>query len=120
MLIKIKTWNRTEKVMVVVTLILLVVLVAKSLIFDPTMGNTPGEKQFVQELNAQLATEKPGFFHRYYLVTDRIIKVSELTAKEIEALKKEGITSGTPYKAKMRTYFLGIIPFSEHQRVLKQ
>lgn len=113
-----QSWNKREKLMLIVTAVLLVLLVIKTLALDPARPKTADEEMFLSRIQTEMKSEPKDFFHRYMLVSDRIIAIKTLTDTEINELKSQGVLVPTPFKAKVRSYFLFIIPFNEHYRVL--
>ncbi len=113
-----KKWTVTERTMLTATLILCAVLAIKSLYFDTVKTNIPEEQTFLNTIQTEMNTEEKDFWHKTSLVMDRIVAIKKLPESEIKALKDQGVTTQTVYKAKTRSYFLFIIPFNEQYRIL--
>lgn len=113
-----RPWTPTEKWMLIATLVLFVILSAKSLFFDATTGDTPEEKMAISQVKEMLQNETSDFWHQNYLVVDRIVAIKHLTDKEIKEHLAVSDTTTLAYKVKLRSYFLSIIPFSDKYRIL--
>lgn len=116
---KFKNLSGHEKLMLYVTGVLILALMAKSLVFDGRfLSLTEEQVLFKSEVEAYIHSEN-GFWTSTGLVVERVVAVKRLTEEEKEAFQKEGVLSRSDFKAKTRTYFLWIIPFSEQYRILK-
>lgn len=105
-----------EKRLVVVTALLLVVLIVKSVVFDPNLGKLSVEQnEFVEAVTTtmdEMYDDK--FMYKSTLLIARIVKVQDLNADEVAKFEvEESIELNYHYKAKVRKYFLWVIPIGE-------
>lgn len=111
--------NKREKTIMIVLLVLLVLLIFKSFALDPYKPKNDGEEAFYNKVEGIMVEEYTGFLYDYKLVYPRIVKISEMTERERTVKDEDGneyVADGL-YKAKIRKYILGFLPFSE-ERIL--
>jgi hypothetical protein len=106
-----------EKRLMIVTGILLLVLIGKSVLIDGNLGSlNEEENQFLQQIQVVLSeSTQEKFMYKTTLVRAKVIKIESLSESEFEKLQEEEqeVVLSFHYKAKVRKYFLWIIPFSE-------
>jgi hypothetical protein len=103
-----------EKILLVVTIILALVLIFKSIVLDTYRPENEAESQFYEKISTIIEERYSGWVFDYKIVTTKIIDISEMTEKE-KTVKKgdETITVNGVYKAKVRKYVFYIIPFAD-------
>ncbi len=95
--------SRRERGYVIAVVVLLVVLVIKSLVFDPVKLEEASELRFESWVEQKLDEKYDNFLFDYNLVVHRLVSVKEKKEEEEELL----------YVGKVRRYLLGVVPFSE-------
>lgn len=105
--------NKREKYLIIATVALLLLLAIKSFVLDP-YNPTEAETPFYERVQGIIESEYDGALYDYNIVNVKIIKISEMSEKE-KTVEKDGetIVAQGIYKAKIRKYFLGILPFSQ-------
>jgi len=94
--------SRRERVYVIAVIVLLVVLVVKSLVFDPVNLEEPQKIEFAMWVETKLDEKYDHFIFDYNIVVHRLVSVKQ-KEEEGEML----------YVGKVRRYLLGVVPFSE-------
>ncbi|NLY72514.1 MAG: hypothetical protein GX079_02320 [Tissierellia bacterium] len=100
-----KKWSKNERVLIVITLILLVLLSIKSLFIDGYVPSTEEEK-----VVKELALEK---FKVNRFSTFKVVKIKQLSSDNFDSLDLEH-----GYIVVIRKYLFGIVPYGE-TRILK-
>lgn len=109
---------KREKILLIALIVMIVLLGIKSYVLDP-YSPSEVEETFYNKVEGIIADQYEGFLYDTKLVTFRIVKISEMSERERTVKDKDGnayIADGI-YKAKIRKYILGILPFSE-ERIL--
>ncbi|MFZ5966814.1 MAG: hypothetical protein ACOYVK_06535 [Bacillota bacterium] len=110
-----------EKMWVVLTLVLFIVLISKSLFFDEVKNVSGDEAKFKAFVMKAVEDRYGGFMLEKNLVSYRVVSI-EQTSTEGESVieyydpeKGMDVREEIPgvYKAKVRGYFLHIIPYKE-------
>lgn len=112
--------NAREKSMIIVTFLLLVALVGKSLFFDEVKDLSNQEQQFKAFVDYSVAEKYNGKLQEYNIITYRVfdiftaddqvrtmIRYKDATGKEIEKILDRR------YTARVRAYLLGIFPYKQ-------
>lgn len=104
-----------EKKLLIAMVVLLAMLMVKSVFIDPYTPENQAQVKFYDEVEAILDISEDSWLYDSKLVTTRVVKMKKMTDKE-RTVKVEGgdayVATGI-YKAKVRKYVLGIIPFSD-------
>lgn len=111
--------NRREKILALVTVILLVLLIVKSFVIDPYHPKNEGEENFQSYVNELIEEKYSGGIYDI-LVKIRIVDIDVMseTEKEYRDENDEIQKADGTYKAKVRKYILGILPYSD-ERILE-
>lgn len=94
--------NRRERGYIIAGVVLLIVLVIKSLVFDPVSLSDPSEVKFAEWVETRLDEEYSGVLFDSRIVVHRLVSVK--TREE---------AGETLYVGKVRRYLLGVVPISE-------
>lgn len=107
--------TRNERILGVVTLLLVVLLIVKSLWFDTQLGKLEVDQQaFLEKIETTLNVEyRDQWAYRYGILAVRVVKVNKASDKEIEEASKFEIIPEYPYSAKVRKYLIGVLPIGE-------
>lgn len=113
--------NRKEKILLLVTLLLIAILFSKSFFLDEVKPKTEEELQFKQFVEKAIDEKMEGFLKRNNIVKYRVVSIEQVSQEgisRIEYLDEQGkkYIQGTiqgQYKAKVRGYFLHLIPYKE-------
>ena len=98
--------SRKDRIYILVAIVLLLLLCAKSLILDPYSTSDPAKNQILQEY-------KKSYEKVSLLGTIRITGLKELTESDIKVLEDESFTPKYKYKAKFRKYYLYVFPYKD-------
>ncbi|MBN2795003.1 MAG: hypothetical protein JXR88_06330 [Clostridia bacterium] len=111
--------DKREKTLLLILGLVLVLLIVKSFFIDPYTPKNEAEDEFYQEVKDIIETNYTGFLYDSGLVYPRIVKISEMSERERTVKDKDGNTyvADGIYKAKIRKYILGFLPYSE-ERIL--
>ncbi|NLK73020.1 MAG: hypothetical protein GX285_08390 [Clostridiales bacterium] len=113
--------NPREKSMLIVTVMLVIILILKSFIFDEVKNLSGEEKMFKDFVEYSVAQEYDGILQQYNIITYRVfdIFVADETQNTIIRYKdpetgedKEEILS-VRYTGRVRAYLLGFLPFKQ-------
>lgn len=112
--------NAREKSMLIVTLLLLLALIGKSLFFDEVKSLNDQEQQFKAFADYSVAEKYNGKLQQYHIITYRVfdiftaddkvntmIRYKDETGKEIEKILDRR------YTARVRAYLLGVFPYKQ-------
>ena len=105
---------KLDKIYIVALVVLVVLLVLKSFVFDPYSPKNEAEEKFMLHVESVVEEKYSGGIYNG-LVIIKITKITEMSLNEKTYKDLEGnpqIADGV-YKAKIRKYILGILPFSE-------
>ena len=82
--------TRNERILGVVTLLLVVLLIVKSLWFDTQLGKLEVDQQaFLEKIETTLNVEyRDQWAYRYGILAVRVVKVNKASDKEIEEASK--------------------------------
>jgi len=107
--------NFREKRLLIAMVILLLVITAKSFLLDPYKPANSEEEAFYDKVEMIQEVSESSWIYKSHLVTTRIVEIEEMTEKEKETKDLDGnvVENKGVYKAKIRKYVLGIIPFSD-------
>lgn len=111
--------HKREKVLLSVAIVLLLLLVSKSMIIDTYHPKNETETSFYNKVEDIMVDEYSSWLYDYNLVTTKIVKISKMSERERTVKDSDGnefIATGV-YKAKIRKYIFGFLPFSE-ERIL--
>ncbi len=99
---------KRDKIWVIALIILFFLLVIKSFFIDGYMP-TKEEEPFYHYVESIIKERYDGLF-----IKTRIVKIKKLTEKEkVYYYKDVKVKTEGEYKAKIRKYLFGLIPFSE-------
>lgn len=104
-----------DKQLLVIMVILLFLLLIKSFLLDDYKSKSDDEIIFKEKVEKIVEDKYDSSIYENNIIVIRIIKISEMSEKERTIIDSEGnkfIATGV-YKAKIRKYILGILPFSE-------
>lgn len=113
--------NPREKSMLIVTVMLVIILIVKSFIFDEVKNLSGEEKMFKDFVEYSVAQEYDGILQQYNIITYRVfdIFVADEAQNPIIRYKdpktgedKEEILS-VRYTGRVRAYILGLLPFKQ-------
>ena len=102
-----------DKMLFVIMIVLIILLFIKSFALDNYKPKNDLEADFKIKIEEVVKERYSG--NLYKIVKIRIVKISEMSEKERTSKDKDGnvyFATGT-YKAKIRKYILGVLPFSE-------
>lgn len=104
-----------ERRLLAITLCLLLLLVGKSLVFDPLLGALTPEKQVFKEAIEQLIDDeyRSKGLAAIGVVQFRLIDIKPITEKELTEAKANDLVLIHPYVAKTRKYLLWVIPIGD-------
>lgn len=103
-----------EKIIIIVMIALVALLVVKSFVLDEYKPANPAEEAYKLSVEEIIENKYAGGFLDFFIVR-RVVKITEMSEREKTYKDLDGntqVTTGT-YKAKVRKYILGILPFSE-------
>lgn len=103
-----------DRIMIVVMIVLVLILGVKSFVLDPYQPENESEKAFMDYVESIVDAKYSGGLYGT-LVHIKIVKVTEMSETEKTYKDLDGnvqTTTGT-YKAKIRKYILGVLPYSE-------
>lgn len=106
--------NKRDKIYIYIAIALVLLLFLKSFVLDNYKAQNDSEAAFMASVDSIVAEKYDGFIYDN-LVVVKIVKVTEMSEREKKYKDMEGnmqTTSGT-YKAKVRKYILGVLPYSE-------
>lgn len=107
--------SKKDKVLIGALILLVVLLCFKSLVLDTYHAKNDGEADFLSKIEKIVDERYSGGLYDYKIISAKVIKVSEMSERERTVIGEDGeeiIATGV-YKAKIRKYILGILPFSE-------
>lgn len=104
-----------EKRLMIIMVILIGLLIIKSFFMDPYEPSNSKEKDFFDEVEQLLVLSEDSWLYNYKIVTTRIVHMKPMTEKEKTVKGQDGeVYQATGiYKAKVRKYVFGLIPFSD-------
>lgn len=105
---------KRDRIMIVIMVILVLALGVKSFVLDPYQPANDSEEAFMSYVQSIIDETYSGGLYGT-LVHIRIVKVSEMSENEKKYKDLDGnvqTATGT-YKAKIRKYILGVLPYSE-------
>jgi hypothetical protein len=108
--------NRKERIGVSALVILILLLFVKSLFLDTYEPKNSEESIFYEEVSNILNEKESSWLYTYNIVKTRIVNIKPMSERERTVKDDDGNTyevSGI-YKAKVRKYIFGILPFSEN------
>lgn len=108
--------NRKEKIGVSALIILMILLFVKSLFLDAYEPKNTEESIFYEKVVGILEEKESSWLYDYNILKTRIVNIKPMSERERTVKDDEGNTyevSGI-YKAKVRKYLFGILPFSEN------
>lgn len=111
--------SKKDKVLLTSMIGLIIILLIKSLILDDYKPKNEAESVFKSKIEKIVEAKYKGLLYDKQLIVVRVTKVSEMSDQERNSKDKEGnayYASGV-YKAKIRKYILGVLPFAE-ERIL--
>ena len=106
--------SKRDKIMVLVLIVLAVVLAIKSFALDPYQPQNDGEALFMEQVEKIVDERYNGGLYGT-LIHVRVVKITEMSEKEKSYKDLDGnsqVTEGT-YKAKIRKYIFGLLPYAE-------
>lgn len=107
--------DKKEKTLVVFMVILIFALLIKSILLDTYNPGNSEEQAFFDEVETILEMRETSWIYDYHIVSTRVVKLKVMTDKERTVKGPDGetyVATGI-YKAKVRKYVFGIIPFSD-------
>lgn len=113
--------NPREKSMLIVTIMLVIILIVKSFVFDEVKNLTAEEQKFKDFVEYSVEEEYNGKLEQYNIITHRVfdIFVADESQKPIIRYKDpetgedfEEILS-VRYTGRVRAYLLGFLPFKQ-------
>lgn len=107
--------TRREVALGLLTLVLVVLLVAKSTWLDPKLGALDADQQAFQiAIERTLEVNyRSQWGYKYGLMAIRLVDIQPATDSEVSEAEKLGKPLVHPYTAKLRKYLLGILPVGE-------
>ncbi|SHJ37276.1 hypothetical protein SAMN02745975_01948 [Geosporobacter subterraneus DSM 17957] len=113
--------NKKEKILLTVTLLMVALLFVKSFLLDEVKPKTEDELRFKQFVEKAVDENMGGFLKRNSIVKYRIVSIEQISQEgvsRIQYLDEQGkeYIEGTirgQYRAKVRVYFLHLIPYRE-------
>jgi hypothetical protein len=106
--------SRRDKIMIIGLVALVLLLFLKSFILDPYQPKNDAEENFMTYVEEVMETRYSGGLYGWFIHV-KVVKISEMSTQEKAYKDLEGntqIADGT-YKAKVRKYILGVLPYSE-------
>lgn len=109
--------NKREKYLMYFMVAIFLVLIVKSFVLDPYAPKNSNEEAFYEQVEGIMEDKYTGFLYENKIVYPRIVSISEMSEKERTVKDKEGNTyiADGIYKAKIRKYILGFLPFAEER-----
>lgn len=107
--------TKREVALGLLTLVLVVLLVAKSTWLDPQLGQLNADQQAFQAAIEKTLAEnyRSQWGYKYGLMAIRLVDIQPATDSEVAEAEKLGKPLAYPYTAKLRKYLLGILPIGE-------
>jgi len=112
--------NRREKAYIIAVVFLAILLIIKSLYIDGYVPKNDEEKIFYDYVNMLIDENKKGDFLKHKIVKiikdegQSTIEVYDEGSKQLKEISLEG-----KYKARVRKYILGIIPYGEYTIIIE-
>lgn len=113
--------NRREKAYISISILLLIILIFKSVYLDDYNPQNK-EEELYKEFAYRMAVEQaPGIFEKNKLRTFRVVNIKKIEEESISVISTynkekdefENIEIEGVYKAKVRKYILGVMPYGE-------
>lgn len=111
--------SKKDKVLLISMIGLIILLFIKSFALDDYKPKNNSEEEFKAKVEQILDDKYNTGLYKNNLIVVRVVKISEMSEKERTLKDKEDneyYASGV-YKAKIRKYILGVLPFAE-ERIL--
>ncbi|MCH4890463.1 hypothetical protein EZV73_22980 [Acidaminobacter sp. JC074] len=106
--------SKRDKIMILVMIGLVILLLVKSLVLDPYQVENEAEEAFLTYVEKLVDERYSGGLYGT-LVQIKVVNITEMSEREKSYKDLDGnvqVTQGT-YKAKIRKYILGILPYAE-------
>lgn len=106
--------TKRDKLMLVVLAVLVLILGIKSFVLDPYQPKNSSEEAFMKTVSEIMEEKYTGGLYNK-LIFVRVVNIKEMTEKEKTYKDLEGNVQQTSgiYKAKIRKYVLGLLPYAE-------
>jgi len=113
--------TKREKVYLAATVALILFLLVKSFVLDPVRPGNETEEAALLNIEKAMDEKFVGGLYDYKILVNRVVKLEPL--KEDDSMLKAFIKNNNietfdvegKYKAKIRKYFLGILPVGEEK-----
>ena len=113
--------NKRENILILVTLLLVLGLFSKSLFLDEVKPKTEETLRFKQFVEKAVDEKTEGFLKRNNIVKYRVVSIEQISEEGISRIEyldeqqREYIQGTIPgqYRAKVRGYFIHLIPYKE-------
>lgn len=113
--------NIREKSMLIVTLLLIVILIGKSVFFDEVKNLSDEEQQFKEFVEYSISEKYNGKLQQYNIVTYKIFDIftaddktkTQIAYLDSETRQKIEAVLDVRYTARVRAYFLGFLPYRQ-------
>jgi len=113
--------NAREKSLIIVTALLIIILVAKSLFFDEVRNLTEDEQQFKNFVDYSVSEKYNGKLEQYHIITYRVFDIfiandqqkTSISYKDPQTGQEINETLDVRYTARVRGYILGFLPFKQ-------
>lgn len=106
--------TKRDKILILGMVILLLALFVKSFILDPYQPKNDAEEAFMTYVEDVMVDKYSSGLYDWFIHV-KVVKISEMSLNEKTYKDLEGnpqIADGV-YKAKVRKYILGVLPYSE-------
>ncbi|MEW9123858.1 MAG: hypothetical protein AB2421_14195 [Thermotaleaceae bacterium] len=113
--------NRKENILILISVVLVIALLGKSFFLDEVRNIRGDELKFKQFVDKAVEEKMQGFMTKKGLIRYRVVAIEKLSDEGtslIEYLNEEGTeyVEGSiegQYQAKVRAYFLHVIPYKD-------
>ena len=109
--------NKREKTLIIIAIVLGIALGIKSFVTDDYKPKNESEELFKEKIENIVKEKYNSTIFQKNIVVIRVVKISEMSEKEktVSGKKDEIIIASGKYKAKIRKYILGYLPFAEER-----
>jgi hypothetical protein len=106
---------KKDKVLIGAMILLVILLAFKSFVLDTYKTKNEAETVFLSKIEKIIEDEYSGGLYKYRLINVKVVRITEMSERERTVTDKDGgeYEATGVYKAKIRKYILGILPFSE-------
>lgn len=109
--------NKREKTLIIIAIVIGIALGIKSFVTDDYKPKNESEELFKVKIENIVKEKYNSTIFQKNIVVIRIVKISEMSEKEktVSLKKDEVIIASGKYKAKIRKYIFGYLPFAEER-----